>query len=288
MRPSNHALCVMKNPVYIPTCKQGFSHPKCYLAYTKGCSQQISGEHYISRALLDQIEKQNKTIDITGLSWLPKEQLTSIGKAGLVSNILCADHNSALSPLDGTVTMFVKAIEAIDKDFQTELPGGPATQVDGELLERWILKMTIAMVVSRQILQPSGAPFIVKEKAYTLLCEPEARWPRGWGLYFSLPIGPVHHSSSFEAIPKHDPSTGALLEMGLKFNGLAMTFLMGRPGNAAAFGTHRPSVLQFAKGAAKSEIRFSWGHKAAGSAIQLTHVGMYKGVAPGQDLPRSS
>lgn len=104
-----------RTPINIPFRKKGFSHKKCFLAETKGCSDKISGEHYISYNLLNKIEKNNRTIDIAGLSWLPKEQLRSIGRTNLVTNILCRTHNSELSALDIAAGRLVEAIGSIDE-----------------------------------------------------------------------------------------------------------------------------------------------------------------------------
>ena len=85
-------VAVIADPVFVPHKKGGFSHPKCYLSATKGCSEKISQEHYISEALLNSIERHNSTIDVCGLSWLPKEHLKSIGKSSLTAGILCTTH----------------------------------------------------------------------------------------------------------------------------------------------------------------------------------------------------
>lgn len=97
---------------------------KCYLAKTNYCLAKITGEHCISHNLLNKIERQNKTIDVVGLSWLPKEQLTSIGKKNLVANVLCEQHNSMLSPLDAAVGQLIEAIGSIDMDLLSNAPNG--------------------------------------------------------------------------------------------------------------------------------------------------------------------
>lgn len=103
--------------MFVKKTKTGFKHEKCFLNSRKGCSTKISREHYISNKLLNIVERKNKTIDVAGLSWLPKEKIKSIGKTNLVSNILCEKHNSDLSALDSSIGNFVEAISEIDKDF---------------------------------------------------------------------------------------------------------------------------------------------------------------------------
>ncbi len=129
--------------VYIEKKKIGHSHPKCYLGLMKGCSDKISGEHYISRSLLNVIEKHNKTIDVSGLFWLPKGHVKSIGKSSLTANIICTNHNSKLSPLDTEIEKFVSAIFSIDKDLIGDASVGRKFFIDGTYIERWVMKTIV-------------------------------------------------------------------------------------------------------------------------------------------------
>lgn len=274
-------------PVYIEKKKAGNSNPKCYLSDMKGCSDKISKEHYISKNLLDKIEKQNRTIDICGLSWLPKECLKSIGKASLASNILCTHHNSKLSGLDVEIGNFFDAIFCIDKGFVNDSSTNHTYQIDGTYIERWVIKTILGMVESNQIVQKSEAGFHYNKKCLDLMCNPSQRWPLGWGLYFSnRNSGVTHHSSSLELIPKHNAGNGELLELGLKFNGFEMNFLMRRPDHVNSFGIHRARKMIFTKGALNSEIHFNWrGHKV-GQDVSYSYAGKYSGLSPDHNLPR--
>lgn len=277
----------MSQPIFIPSKPTGYAHPKCYLSRTNGCTTKITGEHCISHNLLNKIEKQSKTINVVGLSWLPKDQLTSIGKKSLVSNVLCEQHNSDLSPLDSAIGDLVEAIGAIDAEYLKSNPVGRNYIVDGAHIERWTLKTILGLVKSEQIKQRSGEPFGLKAKCLELLCSPIARWPLGWGLYVATPESKVYHSSSFELLPQHHPETGELLALGLKFNGIAMNFLMGKPEKSTAFGIHRPSKLIFEKGPIKSDIAFNWNARKAGPEVIYSHAGVYSGPSPDHSLPRA-
>ena len=274
----------MSKPVYIPTRLSGYAHPKCYLSHTNGCSTKITGEHCISRNLLDRLESQNKTIEIVGLSWLPKDCLTSIGKKSLVSNALCCQHNSSLSPLDNVIGDLVDAISGIDAEYRKDCPVGRSYYVDGCQVERWMLKTIIGLIKSGKIVQKSGEPFKIRNRCLALLCEPSARWPVGWGLYVATPAGNTYHSRSFELIPQHNSKTGELVALCLKLNGIAMNFLMGRPGRQSDFGIRRPSKLIFEKGAIKSELVLNWTAHKTGGAITFSHTGIYRGPSPDHQL----
>jgi hypothetical protein len=68
----------------------------CFLEGYGDCNGKITGEHYISRTVLDAIGTDS--IQIGGLRWQPEEELQQIGISALVSNILCGGHNSAWQP----------------------------------------------------------------------------------------------------------------------------------------------------------------------------------------------
>ena len=81
----------------------GFSHQNCYLRDTHDCSEQISREHYMSKAVLDQL---GSTLRVSGMPWLKPGQTLDTSVASLTAKILCKRHNEALSPLDGEAGSF--------------------------------------------------------------------------------------------------------------------------------------------------------------------------------------
>jgi hypothetical protein len=273
--------------VFIGKSKTGYSHEKCFLSSRKGCSTKISGEHYISEKLLNVIEEQNKTIDVAGLSWMPKGKIKSIGKSNLVSNILCTTHNSSLSDLDSSIGDFVSYISEIDKNLQLSCPVGNFYKVSGRVIEQWILKTIIGLVESENIKQKNGERFYYKPKCIDLLCEPNKRWPSGWGLYVSVPESQIHHSRSFELVPKSNQKTGEILAIGVKFNGFEMYLCLEKPNKNGSFGVYRPTELVFTKGEISSKIKIEWPMKTKEAYINFTQVGTYKGLAPTHDLERA-
>jgi hypothetical protein len=86
----------------------------CFLSGHGNCSGKISGEHYISRPLLQAISGDG-TVQIGGLPWQPQQTLQKIGIGSLVSNVLCETHNSGLSSLDDVAGKFFRAVDAADK-----------------------------------------------------------------------------------------------------------------------------------------------------------------------------
>jgi hypothetical protein len=77
-----------------PAPKTNHQQPGCYLGATGDCSADLSGEHYISRTILEQIEQMGDGIAIKGMRWLEADQSKAIGINALTAKILCSRHNS--------------------------------------------------------------------------------------------------------------------------------------------------------------------------------------------------
>lgn len=114
------------------------SHPKCYAQKLGGCSQQLSGEHYVSDKVLRAVSLANNRVRVSGLKFLPSGE-QEIGISSLTGNILCKTHNSALSDFDTAGRDFFNAMERI------MVPGSPAgsLRVSGDQLEAWMLKTMV-------------------------------------------------------------------------------------------------------------------------------------------------
>ena len=76
--------------------KGGLENNRCFLRGYGACSKKISGEHYISKSVLNIFPK----FTITGVPWLEKNEKREIGINSLTANILCKKHNENLSVLD--------------------------------------------------------------------------------------------------------------------------------------------------------------------------------------------
>src|ERR1700749_3970921 len=75
------------------------SNPGCYGAPYADCSSKLSGEHFLSKAILVKIAERGKVLSLGGASFSPDE-VRRLSVASLAANILCSQHNSGLSPLD--------------------------------------------------------------------------------------------------------------------------------------------------------------------------------------------
>ncbi len=125
----------------------GFQHPECYARALGGCSYKVSGEHYISKSILELVEhssaRKSKVVRTFGLAFQKPGEDKHFGVASLVGNILCETHNSRLSPYDVAGRDMFLALEALnDAAGKTAVPQR-RIRVDGDGLERWMLKSMI-------------------------------------------------------------------------------------------------------------------------------------------------
>jgi hypothetical protein len=118
----------------------GFSHAKCYMLNTRNCSENISGEHYMSKSVLDLFCA--KTVRV-GFPWNDVGAGTTVSVENLTSGILCERHNHALTPLDAVAiqafsNLFDAMIYVTRKSLATKRAFYAAS---GEGLELWALKL---------------------------------------------------------------------------------------------------------------------------------------------------
>jgi hypothetical protein len=96
----------------------GYAQTGCYLSHTNDCDGGISGEHYISATVLEQLSEPAVAID--GVFWLPPGERKVVGINSLTANILCVRHNSALSALDAEAGQFLRTIKRIHASLDTK------------------------------------------------------------------------------------------------------------------------------------------------------------------------
>jgi len=88
-------------------------------------------------------------IEFGGLPWLKPGETKILGLDGMVSNVLCTRHNSALSPLDTAAGKIFRSFRDVCLDLNPQrksLSGkGKWFLVSGEALELWALKTLFGM-----------------------------------------------------------------------------------------------------------------------------------------------
>lgn len=196
---------------------------KCWARSLGGCDG-MSGEHVFSNAIF----KAGCTcpVIIEGVHRIREGAPT---RGAEKANILCRHHNSLLSPLDETIGQIARfQAQANDKSFQGSVI------IEGELLERWLLKTVINTAVAGWAApvkwQPS--PSIVR----VIFGLEEA--PNRVGLYSVDGIDPARHPSggtSFTPIFMGTPQGKILVGAYVSVHGMPLL---------AAFHTELPQMLE--------------------------------------------
>ncbi len=220
---------------------------ECFLNGYGPCGGGISAEHYISRTVLE-AGSADGTARIGGLPWQLANTLQSFGIGALVSNILCANHNSRLSPLDTVGGELIRVLNAIDKQPQSL---SAVTKFDGLLVERWLLKVICGM--SAGVRWNNGT---VPDSWKTLLVG--GPWPTSWGLYVPIPTGSQVLVNEFSVESKVHPRTRAVLTAAFRVAGVHFSLLLAVPDNPAAWGHYRPRGVIFETAVGERAVELIW------------------------------
>lgn len=122
---------------------------KCWAAVLGDCVDVQSREHYLSRSIIG-----SGDVVVSGFPFLRGETRTIPGER-LVAKMLCKRHNGLLSPLDAAAGHFWQVLgafrhRALMRARGAWKPGGPDMyEVDGALVERWMLKTVINLMFGR-------------------------------------------------------------------------------------------------------------------------------------------
>jgi hypothetical protein len=137
-----HSVAVPKPPV------TKYSHPSCYLAPTGDCSNDISGEHYLSRTILEAL---GPGIRLGGLPFLKPGEERVVGINTLTVNVLCRRHNAALSWLDDEAGRFFRTLHKIEQDLLKRSLSRKSTAYlfSGIALEMWMVKVACGLYFGR-------------------------------------------------------------------------------------------------------------------------------------------
>jgi hypothetical protein len=149
----------------------------------------LSGEHYVSESILELIfnrfgQKSNIVL-VKNLAFQKRELLERLGISNLTARMLCRTHNGLLSPFDSAgKAMFVAMDSLNETGLGTQLPAAPI-HIDGDGLERWMLKTLAGGLYSGNFPLPCGASFkgIPPSRSWLDILFNGAEFPPGLGLY---------------------------------------------------------------------------------------------------------
>lgn len=128
-----------------------FAHPDCYAAQLGSCSKRISKEHYVSDAILRLVSKGERSVLVRNLAFQSSEALEPIGIPNLVAKVLCTKHNSDLSRFDIAGLDLFAGMDLIDSAAGNYGESLKTIPVNGDDLERWMLKTLLGGIISGNI-----------------------------------------------------------------------------------------------------------------------------------------
>lgn len=240
---------------------------KCVLSEYGECQGRISGEHYISRSVLEYLSN-GLSPKIGGLPWIEDGRLITVGINSLTSNIFCVHHNSSLSNLDALGKSLVETIDKTDKA-PTQVPD--EIEFSGHDFEKWLLKVAVGITFG-----PSKGCQTLDPHKVALLFSTD--WPEGWGLYADQPKQPNIAGRGFEILFRKNPQTQEVMAVSYDICGIVFHLLLGRPDNPSSFGLYRPRGIISKLPDSKTEKRLGlfWRDVQNDVALIRTRVGSTK------------
>lgn len=161
-----------------------FAHSHCYAAELGGCSTQISREHYVSDSILRLVSLGQPSVLVRNLKFQTPETLEPKGINNLVAKVLCSKHNSELSRFDDAGKSLFDGIDQIDSAAGKPEESPATILVNGDDLERWMLKTLCSGIFSGNIPVSGGSlKSIHPPKTWLSNLFEDGHFPPGQGLY---------------------------------------------------------------------------------------------------------
>ncbi|SEB29562.1 hypothetical protein SAMN04490240_0116 [Rhodococcus pyridinivorans] len=258
-----------------------YRHAKCYANTRGGCSTSISGEHYISHALirLYTFDDPDVRIKPTPNYRIPVE----IQPKKFVANVLCTTHNNGLSDADRAALAFATFLRDIALRYLNgagEWGDPEVVEISGDDFQRWVLKLLITHAAADVYTEKDGerVKTIVPDEAIDLLLD-RAGWPHTWGLGVTGDLSNAHLSYDpftrietatsdwWSATPliKHDPRLlfGGIVDLA----GVSFTLCLFNQSEARLQTdeinplrrvVQRPSSLSWELNGVPKTVRFRW------------------------------
>lgn len=126
----------------------------CYASELGDCTGVLSGEHWISAAVL-RLFAERDSVSIRGLPWLAGEA-RSVPIPRLRANILCKGHNERLSRLDALALVWARQL-GVGVDGVVSHDSARNVVINGHEFERWLLKLLCGLGVSGNLAREGDA-----------------------------------------------------------------------------------------------------------------------------------
>jgi hypothetical protein len=242
---------------------------ECYLKGHGDCSDQLSGEHYISASVLRMIAPDG-FVGTAGYAWQKPNTFQGIGINSLQSKILCTHHNSGLSDFDEEAKNFIERVFASTKSLD-EL--SDEADFDGEKIERWMLKTLLSMSASGGL---DCAPLADRHKEILL----GAPWPEGWGLYARADPAPTVATPDLRISAYPHPVTRELMVASFLIAEVEFWLLLHKPEDPQFYGVSRPRGFIYKHNSLVRTINLLWPNGLRNLALSFTRIGISHELPP--------
>lgn len=242
------------------------SLPRCFLGITKDCARPMSGDHFMSAAVLRRISAERITI-----RGPYGERTLAVSSDALKTKRLCKRHNSALAPLDAEAGRLFQAMRDVNSTLAKNAdPSQPLYMFSGIDIERWLLK-TLVMVYWARVTNIQMTSHRLPGKLPYWLTD---GIPRPYGLYFRVrtDLGEqtkhtAEHSTSVSLITHAGTVVGVDVELG----GISFVLIVDGPTeNFHTTHLYRPQYLNFFRGNRVISIALVWPDHQGG-IVWLSH-----------------
>lgn len=255
-------------------------HPQCYARELGGCAGPLTKEHPISASILQLIEdgEPNKYVQVFGLSFQAADSIKKVGIASLSAGMLCEKHHAPLSDYDAAGRAMFSAVQSLDAVAGDSAAPSQTLRVDGDGLERWMLKAMIGGIYSGNFPVAPGTTMrgVLPPVELLEILFMGFPFPLGQGLYW-LPPAPGEIIASTPQILRLSPLvaqiSGDVGGVRVWYFGLPFCLLTARPADGDtlfANAVYRPAGLRTV--GSNVTLVFDWRDGPQSREIELKHV----------------
>lgn len=254
------------------------THPStCYAQRLGRCSPGLSGEHYLSAGILRLI---GRAPIVEGMPGVPGGKRYPV--KSLATRILCQRHNHLLSPLDASAIRFFEAVRRFDSELgdATVPVVADSVVVDGDHLERWLLKVAFGLAAARRRSKQQGS--VREEHRMLRVLFGDQLWPKSWGMYMAAPPGTqLAASGDLEVVTGVMPRTQEIRSLTAACLFLPLTMTLGQPDRLDP-ATHRPRALRMDRTGdpGVKSVQLTWTDHQKHAPCTFTRTGSMDGWAP--------
>jgi len=238
----------------------------CYAATLGDCAGGRSGEHYISRSVLELV---GTAVRVSGFPWQAECTRQDIGIGSLGANILCRRHNEQLSSLDETGMTFVRALQTTFR----EAVDGPefsddSITIDGDSLERWLLKVLCGVLT---VAKGHSIPTMWLEMLFR-----GRPFSENHGLHFFGKLGKASWLFNLLRVISVPDKRGHIAGAKFGVGGVPILLAFGKPDfGDPEFGSYfRPDSIEISRGRSIKRIDFTWHGDKGGGTVTLQIEGL--------------